>query len=85
MRCVKPEHRQRARRKGTSDPRDQSRHGCREFALLRGFLFLHVKCILWSPVGIRRLDLDLAEAVLPDGGERGDTVLAEVDQYVPRK
>ena len=36
-------------------------------------------------VGIRRLDLDLAEAVLPDGGEGGDTVLAEVDQDVPRK
>lgn len=36
-------------------------------------------------VGIRRLDLDLAEAVLPDGGEGSDTVLAEVDQDVPRK
>ncbi|KAJ5359697.1 uncharacterized protein N7496_012110 [Penicillium cataractarum] len=30
-------------------------------------------------------DLDLLEAVLPDGGEGGNTIVAEVDQDVPKK
>lgn len=30
-----------------------------------------------------RLDLDLLETVLPEGGVGGDTVLAEVNQDVP--
>jgi hypothetical protein len=34
---------------------------------------------------MRRLDLDLAEAVLPDGGEGSDTVLTEVNQDVPKE
>jgi hypothetical protein len=37
------------------------------------------------PLGLRRLDLDLAETVLPDGSEGGDTVLAEVNQDVPKR
>lgn len=35
--------------------------------------------------GIECLDLDLLEAVLPDGGVRGNTVLTEVDENVPRR
>lgn len=37
------------------------------------------------PLGLRRLDLDLAETVLPDGSEGSDTVLTEVNQNVPRR
>lgn len=37
------------------------------------------------PLGLRRLDLDLAETVLPDGSEGSDTVLTEVNQNVPKR
>lgn len=46
--------------------------------------FLHVKCIFRAAEKIRSLDLGLLEAVLPDGGVGGNTVLTEVNQDVPR-
>jgi hypothetical protein len=82
---AKPEQTKGPAEGNKRSPRPKSRHGCREFAFLRWFLFLHVKCILWSPLGLRRLDLDLAETVLPDGSVGGDTVITEVNQDVPRQ
>jgi len=46
--------------------------------------FLHVKCIFGIAVKIKSLDLVLLQAMLPDGGVGGDTVLTEINQDVPR-
>jgi hypothetical protein len=46
--------------------------------------FLHVKSFLGSPRRSKFLDLHLLEAVLPDGGVGGDTILTEVNQDVPK-
>lgn len=86
MRCVKPsQNRQKARRKGISDPRDQNLGtdaGSSHF--FGGFSFFMSSAFCGRPLGLRRLDLDLAETVLPDGSEGGDTILTEVNQDVPR-
>jgi hypothetical protein len=87
MRCGKPsQNRPKARRKGISDPRDPNLGTDAESShFFVGFSFFMSSAFCGRPLGYRRLDLDLAETVLPDGSEGGDTVITEVNQDVPRK
>lgn len=64
--------------------RVRSRNGCRELAFRNFFISSGQVQFIIASKDQKRLDLHLVETVLPDSGEGGDTIIAEVDQDVPR-